>query len=174
VPLLAVARTDLVRVVFPIPDVDVPFANKGDKATLHIVALPGRTFTGVISRFSESEDASSRNMRTEIDLPNPDDKLREGMYGRVTVVLQTPSPQSVTIPSTGLLGDSGTGAGSVYVVRDGLIHKVEVQVGNDNGIETEVLSGITTADEVVISYNGTLSEGTPVVAETRSGAKSGH
>jgi RND family efflux transporter MFP subunit len=180
VPLLAVARTDLVRVVFPIPDVDVPFVDsdsqgkKGDKATLHIVALPGRTFTGTVSRFSESEDAASRNMRTEIDLPNPDDKLREGMYGRVTVILQSPSPNSVTIPSTGLLGQTGTGSGSVYVVRDGKARKVTVQVGNDNGVETEVLSGLTVDDQVITSYNGPLNDGTPVKAEPRQAGRSAH
>jgi RND family efflux transporter MFP subunit len=169
VPLLAVARTDLVRVVFPIPDVDVPYANKGDKALLQIVALPGKTFIGEISRFSESEDAASRNMRTEIDLPNPDDKLREGMYGLVKVILQSPSPHCVTIPSTGLLNQSGTGSGNVWVVKDGIAHKVEVQVGNDTGVETEILSGVTTADQVIISYNGVINEGTPVSPEMRKG-----
>jgi HlyD family secretion protein len=166
-PLLAVARTDLMRVVFPIPDLEVPFANKGDKALLQIVALPGKMFTGEIARFSESEDAASRNMRTEIDLPNPDDKLREGMYGRVTVILQTPSPHSVTIPSTGLLSQNGTGTGSVYVIRDGKARKIDVQVGNDNGVEVEVLSGLTTGDQIITSYNGVVSDGTPVKPEVR-------
>ena len=167
VPVLAVARTDLMRVVLPIPDTDVPFADRGDKATLHIVALPGKTFEGTISRFSETEDAESRNMRTEVDIPNKDESLREGMYGRVTVVLQAAAPNSMTIPSSGLLGQTGTGEGQVYVVRDETAHRIRVQVGNDNGIETEILSGLKPDDQVITSYNGSITEGTLVKADLK-------
>jgi HlyD family secretion protein len=174
VPVLAVAVTDLMRIVLPVPDVDVPFVDKGDKATFQIVALPGRTFEGVVSRFSMSEDPESRNMRTEVDLPNHDGKLTEGMYGRVTIVLRAAAPDSVTIPSSGLLGQTGKGEGSVYVVRDGKAHKVEVQVGNDNGVETEILGGLKPDDQVITSYNGTVEEGTPVNSETRKVAQADH
>ena len=113
-------------------------------------------------------------MRTEIDLPNPDGKLREGMYGSVTIDLEAAAPKSVTIPSSGLLGQTGKGDGSVYVVRDGKASKVEVRVGNDNGVETEILSGLTLDDQVITTYNGSLTEGTPVKAEVRKVARAGH
>ena len=174
-PVLAVAETDKMRVVMPVPDIDVPYVSKGDKALLQIVALPGTTFTGEVSRFSYTEDPESRNMRTEIDLPNPDGKLKEGMYGRITVILQAAAPHSVTIPSSGLLGQTGKGEGTVFIVKDGKAHKVEVQVGNDNGIETEVLKGISPSDLVITSYNGSVEEGTPVKPEMRKApASSGH
>jgi len=174
VPVLAVARTDLMRVVLPVPDVDVPFVDKGDKAVFQVVALPGRTFDGVISRYSETEDSASRNMRTEVDLPNPDGKLREGMYGRVTVILQAAAPGSVTIPSSGLLNQNGKGDGSVYVVRDGKARKVDVRVGNDNGVEAEILEGLASGDQVITSYNGSLTEGTPVKAEEKKVPEAAH
>ena len=174
IPVLAVATTDLMRVVVPVPDTDVPFVDKGDKAVLQIVALPGRTFTGVVSRYSWTEDPSSRNMRTEVDLPNPDGKLREGMYGRITIILQPAAPNSVTIPSSGLLAQTGKGEGSVYVVRDGKARKVDVHVGNDNGVETEILTGLSPADQVITSYNGSVEDGTPVKPEMRKVAQSGH
>jgi multidrug efflux pump subunit AcrA (membrane-fusion protein) len=113
-------------------------------------------------------------MRTEVDLPNTDGQLREGMYGRVTVILQPASPNSVTIPSSGLLSQTGKGEGSVFVVRDGKAHKVEVHVGHDNGVDTEILSGLTPDDQVITSYNGTLTEGTPVKAELRKVVQDGH
>jgi HlyD family secretion protein len=175
IPVLAVAVTDKMRVVLPMPDEYVPLLDKGDKASLQIVALPGRTFPGEVSRYAFSEDPESRNMRTEVDLPNPDGKLVEGMFGRVTVILQAAAPNSVTIPSSGLVGQTGTGSGSVYVVKDGKAHKVDVQVGNDNGIETEILKGISADDLVVTSYNGSIKEGTFVKTEMRKDAQpSGH
>jgi HlyD family secretion protein len=175
IPVLAVAVTDKMRVVLPVPDTDVPFVDKGDKASLQIVALPGRTFHGEVSRYAFSEDHESRNMRTEVDLPNPDGKLVEGMFGRVTVILQAAAPHSVTIPSSGLVGQTGNGEGTVYVVKDGKVHKINVQVGNDNGVEAEILKGLSTDDQVITSYNGSIKEGTPVKAEMRKAAQpSGH
>ncbi len=174
VPVLAVAVTDKMRVVMPVPDTDVPFVDVGDPAKLQIVALPGMIFEGAVSRFSESEDPQSRNMRTEIDLPNADHKLREGMYGRITIHLQPAAPNSVTIPSSGLLGQTGTGEGTVFVVRDHKARKVKVHVGNDNGVEAEILSGLKTDDHVVVRYNGAIEEGTPLAPEAAKVAKSDH
>ena len=169
-PMLAVAATDKMRLVVPVADTDVPYLHKGAPAALEIVALPGRAFKGFVSRFSESEDPESRNMRTEVDLDNSDGVLREGMYGKVTLSLQDPSPNSVTIPSSSLLGQTRTGSGSVYVVRDRKARKVIVQVGSDNGVETEILSGLSTDDLVITSYNGPIAEGTPVKVEMKKTA----
>lgn len=174
VPVLAVARTDLMRVVVPVPDKDVPFVDKGDQAAIRIDALPGRTFEGKVARFSYTEDPSSRNMRTEVDLPNPDGKLHEGMYGRITITLQAASAEGVTIPSSALIRVSGQGEGVVYVVKDGKAHKVDVRVGNDNGVESEILKGLATDDQVITSYNGTVEEGTPVHAQQKKSAQPAH
>lgn len=171
VPVLAVARTDLMRIVIPVPDRDVPFTDKGDKAVIVVDALPGREFHGVVSRFSESESPQDRNMRTEVDIENKDDKLREGMYGSVTLLLEQAAPGSVTVPSSSLLKQSSAGEGQVYVVRDGKAHRVDVRIGMDNGNEAEVIKGLTTGDLVVSRYNGALSDGTPVTPETAQLAK---
>jgi len=174
IPILAVARVDLMRVVLPVPDVDVPFVNRGDAAVFRVVALPGEVFRGVVSRFAETEDPESRNMRTEIDLPNPAGRLREGMYGRATIVLQAAAPGSVTIPSSGLTRQDQKGEGSVYVVRDGKARKVGVRVGSDSGVEAEILDGLSVDDPVIVRYNGALADGTPVTAEPAHVAQADH
>lgn len=51
-PLLTVEKTDVMRVKVQVPDADVPFTNPGDPATVHIDALPGRNFTGKVSRIA--------------------------------------------------------------------------------------------------------------------------
>jgi HlyD family secretion protein len=174
IPLLSVARVDKMRVVLPVPDRDVPYVDRGDPAIVRLDALKGEEFKGVVARYASTEDPESRNMRTEVDLENPTGKLKEGMYGRVTIVLQPASPNGVTIPSAAMVGQDQKGVGSVYVVRDGKTHKVSVQVGSDNGVETEITSGLTPEDQVVTRYNGSIAEGTPVTAETPKVAKAGH
>ena len=170
-PLLTVARTDLMRVVTHIPDRDVPYVDVGDRAVISLDALPGKTFEGKVSRFAETEDPQSRTMRTEVDLANPDGKLREGMYGIATIYLEPPSKR-LTIPSAALVEKSENGKASVFVVRDGKARQVPVTVGADDAIRVEILSGLSPDDEVILT-KGAVSDGTPVApvrASTSSGA----
>src|SRR5262249_49180920 len=70
VPLLTVARTDVMRVVTKVADPDVPYLDVGDPAVVTVNALPGVKFHGKVARFSHAEDPTERTMRTEIDLKN--------------------------------------------------------------------------------------------------------
>lgn len=162
-PLLRVQRTDLMRVIVQVPDSDVPFVNVGDPATIQIVTLPALTFTGKVSRCAESEDHETRTMRTEIDLPNPAQHLRDGMYGRVVIKLQEGSKTALTVPASTLVGKSEDGKGQLYVVRSGKAHLIPVTVGADNGVEVEVLKGLTPDALVISRYNGAIGDGVPVV-----------
>ena len=164
-PLLVVAQTDKFRVGVMIPDLDVPFVDRGDPAIVHISALPGQEFPAKVSRFSDSETESERNMYTEIDLNNDGGKLREGMYGKVTIVLNPASQDAVTIPSGGLIKRDGAGKGAVYVIRDGKVHQKDVQIGKDDGRNVEIISGLTVGDMVVVRYNGSIAEDLAVRAE---------
>lgn len=163
IPLLSVDRTDKVRCVVQIPDSDVPYVNKGDDATVEIDALPGRKFTGKVARVSNSEDQTTRTMRTEIDLMNDKNLLRDGMYGKVTVMLDK-APDGLTVPSSAMVGggESQDGRGSLWVIRGGKAHKLEVSIGTDNGVETEIVSGLKADDDVVVHYKGSISNGVAV------------
>lgn len=167
-PLFSVERTDVMRVVVRVPDRDVPYVDPGDPAVVEIDALPGMVFqshgseTVAVARKEDREDPQSRTMRTEVDVPNPDGKLGHGMYGRVSIVLSEGTPDAMRVPSAALFGKAEGGRGTVRVVRDGKVHNVPVKYATDNGIEVEVVSGLTAADAVVVRASGPLDEGSPV------------
>jgi HlyD family secretion protein len=162
-PLFRVERTDLMRVIVQIPDSDVPYVNVGDLATVQIVTLPGTDFKGKVARCAESENHETRTMRTEIDLPNPHHRFRDGMYGRVVIELQVGSKSALTLPSSTLTGKSENGNGHVYVVEGEKARLVPVKLGTDNGVDFEVLEGLTADSQVISRYNGAIGDGVPVV-----------
>jgi HlyD family secretion protein len=170
-PVLAVAQTELMRVVIFVPDLDVPFVDRGDPATLRVDALQGQVFRGVVARFADVEN-EQKLMRTEVDLPNPDNRLRDGMYGTATIEVDPPS-RNLRIPSSCLIEQSGQGQGAVYIVRDGKVHRQAVEVGQDNGGEVEIIGGLTADDEVVVRYNGTIDEGLVVQTDAVKAAPGG-
>lgn len=180
VPVLAVERTDVMRVVLQVPDRDVPYVNPGDPATIEIDALPGETFEtlvagkAAVSRSAASEDPRTRLMRTELDVKNKNERLRRGMYGRVTLVLQPGNPAAVRVPSSALVGKVEGGKASVRVVRDDIVSIVPVRYGSDNGTEVEVTTGLTPSDWVIVHATGLVEEGTSVAVinhPTRNAAR---
>lgn len=167
-PILSVERTDVMRVVIQVPDRDVSYVTKGAPAFIEIDALPGvvyQTSSGSpveVARWAEAEDPATRTMRTEVDVKNKDGKLRHGMYGRATLILGNGTPNALRIPSAALVGKAENGHGSVRVVRDGKAHVVNVAYATDNGVDVEIMSGLSADDQVIVRANGSLEEGTPV------------
>lgn len=179
-PVLAVERTDVMRVVIQVPDRDVPFVSRGDPAVIEIDALPGVVFetTGTtkveVSRWADAEDPSTRTMRTEVDVKNPDGLLRHGMYGRATLNLQNGAPTAVRIPSGALVVRDVGGKGKVRVVRDDHLVTVPVLIGSDNGVEVEILTGLSPTDRVVVRASGPADEGAAVVVANAQASNAGH
>jgi RND family efflux transporter MFP subunit len=160
-PLLTVQRTDRMRVVVQIPDRDVPYCDPGDPATVELDALPDQKIPPAqVSRVSMSEDAETRLMHVEVDVPNPTGKIRNGMYGRVTILLQ--KSNLVAIPAACLVGKVTDGQGHVYVVRDGHLRLTPVRIGADNGLRVGIAAGLTAEDEVVLNPGEGLSDGAVV------------
>ncbi len=160
-PVLTVARTDWMRVVVWVPDPDVPLTQAGRPATLRVDALQGREFHGKVARTAGAEDPSSRTMRTEIDLPNQDNVLKDGMYGQVTIDLGK-TTTGVTIPAAALGATSKNGERSVFVVRNGRAHHVQVKVGRNDGIRAEIVEGMRPDDEIIVSSAPGLTDGARV------------
>jgi RND family efflux transporter MFP subunit len=161
-PLLSLQAVKRLRAVVQVPDRDVPYANPGDPALIEIDALPGRQFEAKISRIARFESPQSRTMRAEIDLDNQNDELRVGMYGRATLNLQD-GPQVLLLPSRCLVDRNKKGKAAVYVVREGKARKVAVNVGADNGIDTEIVSGVSAAEQVVLRPSSVSHDGESVV-----------
>jgi RND family efflux transporter MFP subunit len=162
-PLLRVLRTDKMRLVIQVPDLDVPLLDVGDKVNVAVDALKGREITGAVARLGKSEDATTRTMRVEVDLPNPDGLLVEGMYGRASIDLHPPNDH-LTVPAACVVGHSASGQAAVFRVDEGKVRRTPVTLGNDDGSSVEVLSGVGPTDAVVLRPGATLDEGAPVQA----------
>lgn len=170
VPLLAVNRTDVMRVVVQIPDRDVPYTNVGDPADVEIDALPGKKFVAKVSRIADSEDPETRTMRIEVDLPNKEGLLRQGMYGRVTVHLER-SGSLLSVPTSSVVVGNDLTKTAVFVVKNGVAHLTPVILGVDNGVRVEVLQGLQPTDAVVQRPPANLTNGAQVEVISRRNAE---
>jgi HlyD family secretion protein len=169
-PLLTVEKTDKMRVIFQLPDRDVPYCNVGDRAVVEIDALPGPPLEAKVSRMANSEDSTSRLMHVEIDLDNPTGKIAQGMYGHVTIFLEQ-AADLLSVPSSCLTGKGEQTKGTVFVVRDGKARLTPVIVGTDNGVRVAIPKGLKVDDEVVLHPTDDLVDGAEVVASPEASEK---
>jgi RND family efflux transporter MFP subunit len=148
-PLFTVVRTDKMRVVTHVPDRDVPYVERGNPAEIRFDSLPGEVFRGTISRFTETEDPATRTMRTEIDLDNGGKKLRDGMYGAVTIVLND-RQSGLTIPTTAIFPKEQFAHFSCFCIVDGRAARTPIQCGMGGATRTLILEGLKEDDLVVV------------------------
>jgi RND family efflux transporter MFP subunit len=84
-PIVSILENNpLLAVVFVI-ERDYPKMAIGQQALVTTDAWPGQTFTGRIRRIAPLVKETSRQARIEIEVPNPDHRLKPGMFVRAQV-----------------------------------------------------------------------------------------
>jgi multidrug resistance efflux pump len=91
VALLTVQRIDVVRVCVDVPEASIGGLRVGAAASIKPYALSGTSIDAKVARVAGALDPASRTMRIEIDVPNPREQLRPGMYAQVTLALRPPA-----------------------------------------------------------------------------------
>src|SRR5215469_4747352 len=130
-PLFTVQRIDTIRVFPDVPENDVPYLHIGDPAIVKPSGFDGTPVIGKVTRFSLRLDPETRNMRTEIDLPNPEERLYPGMYATVSLEMNR-RPNALTVPVAAVGSDSD--GNFVDTISDNHITRLAIKTGlTDNG-----------------------------------------
>jgi RND family efflux transporter MFP subunit len=158
-PLFVVAATDPVTVSVGVPEADAPFVGPGDSAQVRVQALEGRVFDGNVIRTTWALDAATRTLHVEINLPNPDDLLRPGLYAYASIIAEE-HPNVWTLPSSAIVRDGDQV--SCMVVAEGRAKRRAIRVGITEGKRTEVVSGLEGGEQVVEANAASLIDGQPV------------
>jgi len=157
--LFTVERIDTIRVFCDVPENDVPHLHIGDPAIVKPFGFDGKPFIGEVTRVSLHLDPKTRNMRTEIDLPNPDERLYPGMYAEVALEMNR-RPNALTLP-VAAVGSDGDG-NFVYTIRDDRIARLGIKSGfADNG-RIEVTAGLGEKTPVVAAVKDVPPPGTRI------------
>ena len=131
----------------------------GDPAIVKPSGFDGKPFIGKVTRFSLRLDPETRNMRTEIDLPNPDEQLYPGMYAEVSLEMNR-RPDVLTLPATAVGSDSD--GSFVYTITGDRITRLDIKTGLvDNGT-IEVTAGLSDTTPVVPTIKSAPPPGTTV------------
>lgn len=159
-PMFVVIRTEIVRIFVDVPEADAVLIQPGSEARIRIPSLSAETFAGNVTRSSWMLDASTRTLKTEIDVENASGRLRPGMYAYADLKVAE-RPDVLALPFTALF--TADGQTFCYVIdAQSKVAKRPIAVGIRAGDDVEIVSGLT-GDEQVIGVNpAAFREGQPV------------
>ncbi len=159
-PVVRLAQSDVLRLVIPVPESDVPLVKLRDPVEVSVAALK-RTFEGRVARFSDQLDLETRTMHTEVDVANPGLILVPGMYATARLALDRKTG-ALAVPVQSI--SRGEGKAVVYRVdSNGKIQIQPVQLGVETPNEVEVVSGLHENDLVVVGDRSSLTVGEAVI-----------
>ncbi len=156
-PLFTVVHADTVRVFLEVPEAEAVYTQPGDAAVVRVPAMGNSRFIGKVTRISSELSPSNRTLRTEIDLPNAEGKLIPGMYVLAAVTVEE-RPEVLTLPLTAIATDTA-GESSCFVVEDKKLSRKSIKVGLQAGLLIEIVSGLSSDEDVVKVQNAALADG---------------
>jgi RND family efflux transporter MFP subunit len=167
-PLLTLQRINVIRVFCDVPEGYVPYLRAGDTAVVKPIGFDGANFEGTVTRFAFRLNPETRNMRTEIDLPNSEEQLYPGMYAEVALEMDR-RQHALTVPASAVGKDED--GSFVLTVIDDHIERRGIKAGISDSGRVEVIEGLSEDAVVVAAAKGAPAPGTAVQAAS-PGSKS--
>jgi RND family efflux transporter MFP subunit len=155
VPLFTIMDVSVLRFYINVPQEDAAFVKAGTPAVISLKDA-GKTLKATVTRSTQALDPITRTMLVEVDLPNPGHDLTPGMFAEVILELRRHANALVLPPSAFVSDKSGK---AVFVITDGVAHKVPVKTDIDDGVWMEVASGLTGDEDVVVTGKSALTDG---------------
>jgi membrane fusion protein, heavy metal efflux system len=152
--VLSVMNLDHVWVLANIFEHDLAGLAVGAIAQVKVEAWPDQSFEGVVSYLSDTVDPATRTVQARIEVPNPDHRLKPGMFAQAEIRTAGRAREVLAAPATSIYDVNG--AKAVFVQTKPHVFSVRpVVVGAAGHEEVEILSGVRSGDQVV-THGGLL------------------
>jgi RND family efflux transporter MFP subunit len=148
--LLRVTDLSSVWVVGQVYEKDLGKIHIGSGASVTTDAYPGRVFRGRVSYVDPKVDAQTRTAQARIELVNPGQQLKIGMY--VNVAFGTLSGEVSTVPLIPVAAVQNVGTQQVVFVATGdpnVFAMRPVRIGPESNGSYPVLEGLSVGDRIV-------------------------
>jgi RND family efflux transporter MFP subunit len=155
-----IQQRDPLRVYFRIPQEEASNIAAGQTFNVQVGAQSAKTYPGKVISTSEAVSPDSRTMLVELQVDNSKSEILPGSYATVRVP-QVALGKLVTLPDNTLIFREKSVQVGVVDAK-GVVQLHDVKVGRDFGVQSEILSGVTESDKVIVNPSDSLTTGTTV------------
>jgi cobalt-zinc-cadmium efflux system membrane fusion protein len=145
--VMTIADLSTVWVTSQVPESYIRFVQSGERVEISLVAYPGETFAGRVSRIADTVDPQTRTVNVQAEMENHAGRFRPEMYGSIHHVEAI--AKVAVIPASAIVQDGDHTI--VFVERaPGHFEERDVSVGKRAGNMVRVVSGVTPGDSIVV------------------------
>ncbi|MGH7599014.1 MAG: efflux RND transporter periplasmic adaptor subunit [bacterium] len=148
--LYQIADLTIVWVLADIYEYEVSFVKIGQEAKVTLTYYPGEVFKGRVAYIYPFLAPETRTVKVRVELPNPGEKLKPGMYANVN--LQSDAGRQLAVPEEAVM-DAGAEQIVFVAHAGGYFEPRQVELGAKVGDRFIVLRGLTEGEKVVTSGN---------------------
>jgi len=159
-PVLTVMQINPVKIVVNVSESFYSQVKVGMSIDVKFDVFKGESFKGKVSLIYPTIDERTRTFAVEIRMANNNNKVRPGMFGRVT--MEFGKVKHVVVPDFAIVKQAGSGAKFVYVYNDGKVQYKQVELGRRNESDYEILSGLSKGEQIVVAGQSKLADGVAV------------
>ena len=152
-----VQQTHPLRVYFRIPQEEASNIAAGQTFDLQVGAESANTYQGKVASTSDAVSPDSRTMLVELHVDNPKNEILPGSYATVRVPV-TVLGKLLTLPDNTLIF-RGKNLQVGVVDEKGVVQLRDIRIGRDFGVQSEILSGVSESDKVIVNPSDSLVTG---------------
>lgn len=142
--------------VVHLPEKELAQITQGQHAELRIASLGSQGVRAQVERISPVVDADTGTFRVTLNVPNPNNRLKPGMFADVELSYDTHN-NALLLPRKALISIDNQHV--VYQVNeDNKALRQNVEIGYQQGEYVEVLQGLNTDSQVVIAGHHNLKD----------------
>lgn len=176
-PTLFTIANDLtkMRVIANVDEADIGNVEAGQRVSFTVDAYPGTVFDGDVTEVRQSATTTNNVVTYEvvINSPNPDLKLKPGLTATVSIYTLEKN-DVLAIPTEALSFSPGNetaknGSRQVWVLNGANIASKTIEIGSRTGTLTEVISGLSEGETLVLS--GGIAGNSKTVSTTKDTAE---
>ncbi|MDC8446955.1 MAG: efflux RND transporter periplasmic adaptor subunit [Nitrospira sp.] len=142
----------------------------GQSADIQLDSVPGHRYQGEVLQVMPTADRAKATVLTRVRFLDLDDRIKPELSAKVMFGPKPGSAEAMTdawgVPSTAVVTREGHQV--VFLVRNGVVQEMSVEVGSDNGPLKAVRGSLSQTDEVVITPPNDLRSGDAVTPVRRA------
>jgi len=164
--LVRIDSLDEMELLFTLPETVMAIARVGVRVAVRVAPFPGESFGGVIYFVDPRVDATSRRVLVKARIPNPEHKLRPGLFAKIILEISS-RKDALMVPEDAIVYDrDGT---FVWRIVDGEAVRAPVELGIRQPGRVELREGVHSGDRVVSAGTHKLRPGSLVSDITTAG-----
>lgn len=159
-PAVQIDNLDKLQVVVEVSEVDINRVHVGQPALVTLDAVSDAEYHGTVIAVALTGSATQGavNFRVTVELDDVDEFVRPGMIAAVNIVI-TEIEDALVVPNRAVRVNNGQRV--VYVLRNGRMEMVTVSLGASSEVYSEVLSGLSEGETIVLNPPSNLFSGPP-------------